>query len=298
MKFTILGSGTSHGVPVIGCGCAVCRSSDPHDNRMRCSAFVSEPKHVVIDTGPEFRMQALRQNIKSLDAVLITHSHADHLNGLDDVRIFSHTKSVDPSHPEAKETGGKGLPVYANAVTIRDIHNRFDYIFMPVKEGGGKPKLDIQNVENFSADSPLCIGGLSIVPIPLLHGSLTVTGYVLSCIHPDGTKHSIAYLTDCSFISDESIETIKSCSGILEHAVIDGLRTEPHSTHFSFKQALSVAERILPRHTWLTHITHNMSHEEIKKYVNESLSEFPSLADVVRCGGSAGPAYDGLVLEA
>ena len=121
----LMGTGTSHGIPVIGCDCAVCRSDDVRDKRLRCSLYVSEPASVVIDTGPEFRIQALRCGIKRLDAVLLTHSHADHLHGIDDLRVFSHTKSVDPSFNGECETFGEGLPIYANSQTVNDIENRF-----------------------------------------------------------------------------------------------------------------------------------------------------------------------------
>ena len=303
MKMILTGTGTSHGVPVIGCDCAVCTSPNPKNKRFRASAFVTGTapgSNVVIDTGPEFRLIALKHKINHVDAVLITHSHADHLNGLDDLRIYSHTKSVDPSHPETAkfETEGKGLPIYANANTIVDIKNRFDYIFMPVKEGGGKPKLDLTDVAAFSADNPILAGSLTIIPVPLLHGSLNDSGYLLSETGSDGKVHSIAYLTDTNFVPRQSIELIKEHAGILEHLVIDGLRPEPHSTHFGFEGALEVAEVLKPRNTWLTHITHNMSHAAIELFVTALVKEkFPALNAIVSAGGSVGPAYDGLVLE-
>ena len=140
MKMTLLGTGTSHGVPVIGCSCNTCTSKDPHDSRYRTSAFI-EPENLLIDTGPEFRLQALRKGIKKISAVFLTHSHSDHLNGLDDLRTFSHTDV--PLSKSSSETEGDGLPVYADSRTVGDIKRRFDYVFRPPKEGGGKPKLKL-----------------------------------------------------------------------------------------------------------------------------------------------------------
>ncbi len=284
-----MGTGTSHGVPVIGCNCSVCNSKDPHDTRYRCSAYLKEPASIVIDTGPEFRLQALKFGIKRIDAVLITHSHADHLNGLDDIRVFSHTEAVDP-YPtmNAYATEGKGKPVFANSNTITDIKNRFDYIFTPVKEGGGKPKLDLIDCASYGADNPIRIKGVEIIPIPLLHGSLKDSGWLLTEIKSDGSRHSIAYLTDCSCVPEASVRLLKENCGIMEHVVIDGLRIKPHSTHFSFDQAISVAERLSPNQVWLTHLTHDMSHEAVRSYVK----------DLVRNSLSVEPAYDGLELEA
>ena len=295
---TILGSGTSHGVPVIACDCKVCTSVDSRDKRMRASALVqSADASLVIDTGPEFRMQALKFKIKSLDSVLITHSHADHLNGLDDIRIFSHTKSVDPSNPDSKETQGLGIPVYANAVTIRDTKNRFDYIFMPVKEGGGKPTINLEDTKAFSAENPIRTKSICAIPVPIMHGHLECNGYLLYEDAPLQKRKSIAYLTDSSSIPQETFDVIAKNAGTLEHLVIDGLREKPHSTHFSFEQALEAANILAPRHTWLTHITHNKSHTEIQQYICSVLKNFPALSAIVESGGSVEPAYDGLELS-
>ena len=298
MTLTILGSGTSHGIPVIACDCKVCTSVDSKDKRLRASALVeSKNTYVVIDTGPEFRIQALRAGLKKLDAVFLTHSHADHLNGLDDVRVFSHTKAVDPAKPDNKETEGSGLPIYANANTIKDTKNRFDYIFKPIKEGGGKPKIDLKDTASFSKENPIRVENIFAIPVPLLHGHLKDSGYLLFEQQASGERHSIAYLTDCSSIPEESLRLIEENAGTLEHLVIDGLRVEPHSTHFSFNQALRIAERLNPRHTWLTHITHNLSHKQIQEYIKEQLPQFPSLQKIVKEGGSAEPAWDGLKIR-
>lgn len=296
MKMILTGTGTSHGIPVIGCGCNVCRSSDPRNNRLRCSAFLESPVNILVDVGPEFRIQALKYKINKIDAVFITHSHADHLHGIDDLRVFSHTKALDPAHPDNKETEGEGLRIYTTTHAEHDIRHRFDYIFTPMKEGGGKPKIQIMSAENISEKNPLFINGIEILPVMLKHGHLDDLGLLFSEEGKDGKKHSIAYLTDCSFVPENSIELVKNNSGILEHLVIDGLRLEPHSTHFSFEQALEAAQKMNPRNVYLTHITHNMSHVQIEDYVKSILWKFPLLKKKAENGFYIGPAYDGLEL--
>ena len=301
MKMILMGTGTSHGVPVIACNCAVCRSNAPEDKRLRCSAFIKEPVNIVIDTGPEFRIQALKYKITHLDAVLLTHGHADHLDGLDDLRVFSHSRSADGSakNPKGLETQGKGLSVYANNDAINDVKKRFDYVFKTVPLGGGKPKLDMEDCSSFTPGHPLKIGLLEILPVPLLHGTLPDSGWLISEYNKtDGKKHSIAYLTDLSSIPDSSIQLIQANAGILEHAVIDGLKLKPHVTHFSYEQAMALAEQIKPKHTWLTHLTHELSHKQVKEFTAAVLPNYPSLSKIVSKGGSVGPAYDGLELQA
>ncbi len=293
MEMIITGSGTSHGIPVIGCSCPVCTSDDKNDKRLRCSAWLRSPVSVIIDTGPEFRMQALEYKINNADGVLITHGHADHLNGLDDVRVFSHTKSVDPNRCDgfSNETKGEGLSVYANSFAAVDIHKRFDYVFVPVKEGGGKPKIALKDTAAYSDRNPIFIGEVKVIPVPMWHGSLETCGFLM--VH---NNRSIAYLTDCNYIPVSSLELIRRNCGVLEHVIVDGLREKIHSTHFSFRQAMEVAEYLEPEHTWLTHITHEMKHAEIQSYINSVLGEFPNLRKIVEGGGSVAPAYDGLVI--
>ncbi|MBQ7159027.1 MAG: MBL fold metallo-hydrolase [Treponema sp.] len=299
MRFILMGTGTSHGIPVIGCDCKVCTSADSRDNRMRCSAYVVQGKtELVIDVGPEFRLQALRNHIKRLDAVLLTHSHADHLHGLDDLRVFSHTKPCHYDSAVFPETAGEGLPVYTNAATLRDIHSRFNYLFCSHEEGGGVAKLNFKDCSSFGAGSPLVLGDLHLVPVPLRHGSIEATGWLLWNDGDDGKRHSIAYLTDCSAVPDESIALVREQCGVLEHLVIDGLRVRPHSTHFSFDESLACAEKIGAKHTWFIHMNHDLLHTEIQKYIDERLSQYPTLAKIVAEGGSVAPAYDQLELMA
>ncbi len=304
-----MGTGTSHGIPVIACDCPVCTSKNPKDMRNRCSVYITCPEAggkttgILIDTGPEFRIQALKYKVNSIRAVLLTHSHADHLNGLDDLRIFSHTKfsanCKSTSNPEKDypETNGQGLPIYANSNTIADAKNRFDYIFKPTQEGGGKPKLCFIDNDCFSAENPLKVGSVTIIPVPMKHGELPVDGYLISCTGSDGKKYSVAYLTDCSFISEDSLNLIKSNAGILEHVVIDALREKKHSTHCNFDDALNYAQKLCAKHTWFTHICHDLSHEQIESYIKSHIGLYPALADVVKNGGSVEPAFDGLVIS-
>lgn len=300
---TLLGTGTSHGVPVIGCRCSVCTSSDVHDNRLRCSALVEhENQQFLIDVGPDFRAQALRHDICRLDGVFITHSHADHLHGIDDLRIFSHKNSNAmnqeyESSGKYPETGGAGLSVYTSERTKAYIHERFPYIFVDHDKGGGIPKLNLISIDKHDSENPLMLGTLAIVPIPMQHGNHHTIGFVFSTPHSDGTRHGIAYLTDCNFISDESVEQVLRAGGQIEHLVIDALREQEHSSHCNFLQALSYAERIGAKHTWFTHITHNKSHAQIQEYINTHLHEFPRLTAIVAQNGSVSPAYDGLVLN-
>lgn len=305
MVFTILGSGTSHGVPVIACKCKVCSSQDAHDRRLRASALVTNEvdgkiTRVLIDVGPDFREQALRAKLSSLDLILLTHGHADHLHGLDDVRIFSHTKlphSPTKADDAAKNAPPEGIHIFANAATRKNVRQHFDYIFKRTQIGGGKPRIKLLPSETLTKKTPLEIGGMQIISVPLKHGKVDCSGYLFSAHGADGKKRSVAYLTDCNFIEEKSIELILENCGILEHAIIDGLREKPHSTHFNFEQALEVAEKIQPRHTWMTHMTHDKSHEETKQYLERILAKYPRLAEIVKSGGSVAPAYDGLELS-
>ena len=296
MKMVLLGTGTSHGVPVIGCNCKVCRSADPKDNRLRCSAYVKEPEAVLIDVGPEFRIQALRYGIKKVNAVLLTHSHADHLHGIDDLRIFSHSKSYGAGKVTGEETSGNGLPVYSHKEVIDDIRHRFNYSFKEVRQVGGKPKINATSTEGFNEGNPLKIGGIEILPVMIKHGYLDDSGWILRQ-DASGVYKSIVYLTDLNFLPEKSIERILSFAGNIKHLVIDGLRLAPHSTHFSFEQALEAAEKLNPENVYLTHITHNLFHWQIQEFVDAIIDRYPKLKEVKNKGGYIGPAFDGLELE-
>ena len=291
MKLVFLGTGTSHGIPVIGCDCAVCKSSDPHDRRYRCSAYVTTNggKHILIDCGPEFRLQALENNIREVDAVLLTHSHADHLHGLDDLRIFSTAFSHKVTNPKAIEQMKKPpIPIYTNENTLKDVENRFDYVFKVHKQGGGVAKIQL-----FAPENTFDLGDIKVTPIPMMHGTLPVTGWLLTETDDKVKKKSIAYLTDLNYISDSSIKLINENCGNLVHLVIDGLRIKEHSTHFTILEAMQCAAKIPAEHVWLTHLTHMNSHEEVIAYVKDQLPNVPGLEKCI----SVLPAYDRLVIE-
>lgn len=301
MKITFLGTGTSHGVPVIACDCAVCKSTDPRDKRLRSSVYIQteDKKHILIDIGPDFRTQALRENIREIDTVLLTHSHADHLFGIDDLRNFSCIMSKKPENPQNEKYDKPPIPFYTNHSAAEHLRHSFGYLFSEHAEGGGHAKISLHEVQ---AGQLLTIGNTTITPIPMMHGSLETTGWVLTekKTGADATAsiNAIAYLTDCNFISDQSIQLIRdtasaSDKGRLTHLVIDGLRIKEHSTHFNFLQALEVSSKIGADHIWFTHLTHNSSHEETAAYLAEHRAEFPGLESA----SSILPAYDGLSLS-
>lgn len=290
MKLTFLGTGTSHGVPVIACDCAVCNSKDPHDKRTRSSAYIqtADNKYILIDVGPDFRTQALREKIRQIDAILLTHSHADHLHGIDDLRNFSCIMSNKPENPLNEKYDKPPIPIYTNHSAAEHLKHSFGYLFSEKAEGGGHAKISL-----IEPSAPFKIDSTTITPIPMMHGSLETTGWLLTENSGTQEQKSIAYLTDCNYISDDSIKLIHKQAGNLVHLVIDGLRIKEHSTHFNFLQALEVAEKIGAEHVWFTHLTHNSSHEETAAYMEEHSIEFPGLATVK----TLSPAYDGLVIE-
>ena len=272
MKITILGSGTSHGVPVIGCSCPVCSSSDSRDKRFRCSLYIkgNDGEQAIIDTGPEFRLQALQAGIKSLDAVFLTHAHADHIHGLDDIRQLS---------------WGKPIPVYGNKPTIEEFKERFSYIFNTTQPGGGKPHVDPIIVKG-----PVQLGKLVFIPIPVKHGSIDILGWKITSVN-DG----VIYLTDCSHINEDTFSLITE-DGIQHKlsmpltVIIGGLRIRPHKTHFSFKEAINAGIRMKAKRIYLTHICHDHSHREIEDYCRD-FTEKQGLSMPLA------PAWDGLELE-
>lgn len=234
MIVTFLGTGTSQGVPVIGCNCEVCSSTDPADNRLRSSVHI----HVnglsfVIDTGPDFRQQMLRENIKVLDAVLYTHHHKDHVAGLDDIRSYNFLLR-------------KTIPVYANHTTREQLVKEFEYVFVPNGYGGG-PKVLIHEING----TPFYLGNLEITPIEVFHDKLLVYGYRLG---------DFTYITDANYISDKELEKIYGS----EILILNALQRNPHPSHFTLDEALEQIEKINPCKAYLTHISHKMGlHKEV-----------------------------------
>ncbi len=243
MRITLLGTGTSVGVPMIGCKCNVCRSTDPRDKRLRVSVLIEDRKqNIVIDTSADFRQQMLAHRVTHLEAVLYTHQHYDHIAGFDDLRAFQFLKQKAPI-------------CYASAAVATHLRKTFDYAFgAALQTGGGLPQVKIVEID----DRPFSIHGLEIIPVPLLHGSLPIFGFRIG---------TFAYLTDCSEIPEASFALLEN----LDTLVLDGLRFKPHPTHFSISEAVAIAERIAPRITYLTHINHDVMHGETERALPEKV---------------------------
>lgn len=262
MKVTLLGTGTSHGVPAIGCDCDVCHSPDPRDRRLRPSILIelADPRgpaglrgrtNILVDTSTDLRAQALANNIRRVDAILFTHSHADHVFGLDEVRRFNAMQRA-------------AIPCYADGATLGDLRRMFAYVFTPpAGVGGGIPQLTASRIMG-----PFTLGGFEVVPVPIFHGRRQILGFRIG---------AFAYLTDCNRIPDESWPLLDGVRVL----VLDALRDRPHSTHFSVAEALDVVARMAPSRAYFTHICHDLPHA----------------ATCARLPAGVELAYDGQVLE-
>jgi phosphoribosyl 1,2-cyclic phosphate phosphodiesterase len=247
VRLTFLGTGTSFGIPQIGCDCAVCRSADPRDRRSRCGAAVEyADTTLLIDTPPELRLQLLAAGIRWVDAVLFTHEHADHVNGIDDLRAFSVRRR-------------QALDCYGPAETLERLRQGFRYIFddeVPVADGTSKPQLALHPLE---PGIPVDIGGVSVLPLAFEHGFMRVYGYRIG---------ELAYVTDAKAIPAEAYPRLRG----LKVLVLNALWWRPHPTHLSIGEAVEAARRIGAERTFLTHITHETGHAELERQLPDGVA--------------------------
>jgi phosphoribosyl 1,2-cyclic phosphate phosphodiesterase len=238
LTITFLGTGTSQGVPMIGCDCRVCTSEDPRDRRMRSSIYVQTPESSwVVDTGPDFRAQCLRHGVRHLDAVVYTHAHTDHIMGFDDLRPFC------PS--------GRALPVYASSDTMGHLRRIFEFAFNGQNRFPG-----YIHPEPYEVDGPFRLGGTELTPLPVPHGRTTVYGYLLT----RNGERLAAYLSDCKEVPAPIVEQIRG----VQHLIVDALRQKPHPTHMSIDEALTVVSKVQPGKAWFTHLCHDLLHAELE----------------------------------
>jgi len=240
MILTILGCGTSTGVPIISCPCTVCRSKDPKNKRLRAAAWVqTRGKSILIDTSVDLRAQALRGKIFHVDGVIYTHPHADHIFGIDELRTYNFIQK-------------KRIPVFGNAWTCTELRAKFEYIFSPKgpSEGGGVAQLDLQEISGKSQSFD--VAGISVIPLPVSHGSKECLGYRID---------SVAYVTDCSYIPDSTFERMQGLAVL----VLDCLRIEGHGTHLNLDQALEIAARVKAKKTFFTHMGHDFDYAKTNR---------------------------------
>jgi phosphoribosyl 1,2-cyclic phosphate phosphodiesterase len=257
MRFTLLGSGTSTGIPSVGCNCETCTSSDLKDKRLRPSLLVediAEGRHitVVIDTSSDFRQQMLTYNVSELNAVVFTHHHFDHIGGFDDIRPYNFQQNCS-------------MPVYCMERTLHSLKQCYPYAFGEAEqEGGGLPSVNTHIIDT----APFDVFGIRFVPIPMMHGVIRVNGYRIG---------NFAYCTDTNFIPDASLALLEG----VEILILDALRYHPHPTHFTIEEAVEVAQKIGAKQTYFTHIAHQIKHSELDG----------KLPKGIQLG------YDGLVVE-
>lgn len=243
MKVTFLGTGTSQGVPVIGCDCQVCKSLDFRDKRFRSSIHLeANGVSLVVDTGPDFRMQMLRAGVKKLDAVIFTHEHKDHTAGLDDIRPYNFSQQMD-------------IPIFGRRQVLEQIQQEYSYIFSAKKYPGVPQVNAIEITEN-----PFRVNGLSIIPIPVLHYKLPVLGFRFG---------DFSYVTDANFIPEDSMKLLEGT----EILILDALQKDSHISHFTLDEAVEIAQKIGAKKTYFTHISHRMGlHEQIDRELPEGIA--------------------------
>lgn len=242
MKLTFLGTGTSTGVPSIACDCETCLSDDPRDKRLRVSILIEHAgKTILVDTSSDFRQQALRANIRHLDAVLITHCHVDHVFGLDDIRPLNFRYGA--------------MPIFANEIAWIDLRRIFKYIFEPTHFGGGLPQLIPHTVVH---NSPFCIGEIEVTPLEVIHGQLPVVAYRFN---------DFAYATDLKTIPQDSLAGLRD----LDVLVLDCVRLKPHSTHLNLDEALEIIADLKPKRAFLTHLNHDILYARDSKLLPDNV---------------------------
>ena len=245
MKCTFLGTGTSVGVPMIGCDCEVCRSSDPRNKRLRSSLYIqSGGVNIIIDTPPDFRMQALQYNIRQVDAVFITHSHADHIFGFDDIRRFNTIQ-------------GEIIPAYADANAMVDLKKIFHYVQRMPQKGMYRPQIDFNIIENYVE-----MGPLKIEIIPIEHGQQIISAFLVS-----DESGSICYASDCSFIPDDSIKRLRG----IDIMILDALRHRPHPAHLTLAESIRFMQKIDAKRSYATHIAHDLDYEKTESTLPDKI---------------------------
>lgn len=244
MKITFLGTGTSDGVPMIGCKCQVCSSKDKRDKRLRASILIkNNDKNYIVDTSLDFRAQMLKEKIDKLEAVFYTHQHADHTSGIVDLRSLNFAMD-------------KPIDCYGNKETMDILRDKYDYFFNPIQIGGGLPQVIFHHIEK-----PMQFDDLKVIPIPIKHGVLNILGYRFD---------NFTYITDASFISEESFKLIEGT----EILVLNGLRYRMHHTHLSLQESVNIADRVGAKKSYFTHMTHDVLHKNLKRELPKNM--FPA----------------------
>lgn len=261
MKITFLGTGTSQGVPVIGCTCEVCRSIDFRDKRLRTSILIETGGHTfIIDTGPDFRQQMLREQVRRLDAVIFTHAHRDHTAGLDDVRAFNFLQNMD-------------MPVYGRRAVLDQLKVEYAYAFGK-EYYPGIPRLSLHEIK----DEAFSVNGISFLPLPVMHLKLPVLGFRIG---------NFSYITDANYIPPETMQRLEGT----EVLVLNALQREQHISHFNLTEALEMVSRIGPEKTYLTHVSHKLGlHADVEKELPDNVSLAFDGLEVVSCECRAMPS--------